>query len=98
MVWMEAGQRVFIDGSRAYLERAREIYPTITVLGIEADPACLIQRLRQRGREDEQAILERLRRNETFASSLDRVDCRIQNNRRVEEAAMTLLSVIRKYS
>ena len=93
--WVMAGRRVLIDGSRAYLEQARLIYPAIRIIGIEADSSCLAERLRQRGREDEQAISERLRRNSTFPSSLAAVDYQIENNQRIEVAAKALLSVIR---
>lgn len=93
--WVVSGRRVLIDGSRAYLEQARQIYPALRAIGIEADSGCLPARLRQRGREDEQAISERLSRNAEFASSLRTVDTHIENNQGIEQAAKALLSVIR---
>ncbi len=92
---LATGRQVLIDGSRAYLEQARQIYPAIKVIGIEADSSCLPERLRQRGREDEQAITERLNRNAQYAASLKSVDTRIENNQGIECAAKALLSVIR---
>ena len=90
--WVDAGWRVLIDGSRAYLDQARTIYPEIIVVGIKADSGCLQQRLLQRGREDTQAISARLRRNAHFVSRTGRVDFIIENNRGIDEAAKILLS------
>jgi len=95
--WVAGGQRVLIDGSRAYLDQARERYSMLKVIGIDARLESLPGRLRQRGREDEQAITERLQRNVAYQSSLNQVDWRIENNRGIEHAAAQMLAIIRAY-
>jgi len=93
--WVAAGQRVLIDGSRAYLDQARHRYPGLKVIGIDASPECIPERLRQRGRETASAISERLQRNTLFESSLSSVDWRIENNWGISRAATQLLAIIR---
>ena len=93
--WVAAGQRVLIDGSRAYLDQARRRYPALKVIGIDVNPECIPARLRQRGRETVSAISERLQRNAMFESSLTSVDWRIENNRGISYAATQLLAIIR---
>lgn len=95
LAWVAAGQRVLVDGSRAYLEQARAGYPGLQVIGIDARLESLPGRLQQRGREDEAAIAERLQRNVAYQSCLDQVDWRIENNWGIEHAAAQMLAVIR---
>ncbi len=95
--WVAAGYRVLIDGSRAYLSQAREIYPGLQVIGIEANSECLPRRLRQRGREDDAAISERLQRNAVYIAALDSVEYRIENNQDIEQAGRAMLSAIQGY-
>ena len=55
-------QWVFVNGSRAHLPQAAQLYPELTVLHITADIEVLRQRLLGRGRESHQAIENRLNR------------------------------------
>jgi len=89
------GCRVLVDGSRAYLDQARKVYPALKAIGVDADSACLPGRLRQRGREQDTEIKARLQRNMAYQKSLDEVDYVVENNHRIEQAAQDLLDIIR---
>lgn len=83
---------VLINGSRAYAEQARVIYPALKIAAIEADSISLHQRLNNRGREDKQAINERLVRNARFAQALNCADIVINNNQELESSAQDLIA------
>ncbi|WP_422649895.1 phosphonate metabolism protein/1,5-bisphosphokinase (PRPP-forming) PhnN [Cupriavidus sp. H18C1] len=60
--WLERGIRVVVNGSREYLPRAVARYPKLCALHVRVSPDALVARLRQRGRESEEAIARRLAR------------------------------------
>lgn len=57
-----AGQHVIANGSRAVAAKLKDVVPNLIVIEITAPKAILAQRLRQRGRETEAEIEERLSR------------------------------------
>ncbi|TVR39650.1 MAG: phosphonate metabolism protein/1,5-bisphosphokinase (PRPP-forming) PhnN [Planctomycetota bacterium] len=61
-LWLHAGAMVLINGSRSHAQHTLARYPQAGLLHITADPTVIAQRLHQRGREDEKAIEERLKR------------------------------------
>lgn len=61
--WLECGQNVLVNGSRQHLEQVRARYGAqLLPVCIEVSPSVLAARLRQRGRENEEAIAQRLAR------------------------------------
>ena len=60
--YVRAGQDVVFNGSRTALEEMKLIFPDLQVIWISVSIEILAGRLRQRGREPEQQILERLNR------------------------------------
>ncbi|WP_162286497.1 ribose 1,5-bisphosphokinase [Pantoea stewartii] len=61
--WLACGQNVLVNGSRQHLEHVRARYGTrLLPLCLEVSSAVLAARLRQRGRESEAAIAQRLAR------------------------------------
>jgi len=60
--YIRAGQDVVFNGSRAALEEMKLIFPALQVIWISVSIEMLAERLRQRGRESEEQILERLNR------------------------------------
>ena len=60
--YIRAGQDVVFNGSRAALEEMKLIFPALQVIWISVSIEMLAERLRQRGRESEEQILERLKR------------------------------------
>ncbi|MDF3837194.1 phosphonate metabolism protein/1,5-bisphosphokinase (PRPP-forming) PhnN [Cupriavidus basilensis] len=90
--WLAQGCCVVVNGSREHLARAHARYPALHAVQVSVRPQVLGQRLRLRGREDEQAIVRRLQRaGEPFAVP---AGCRlsvIDNSGALEDAANALL-------
>jgi ribose 1,5-bisphosphokinase len=89
---------VLVNGSRAHLPIAANLYPDLTVLHITADTDVLRQRLCFRARESEEAIEARLRR----AIDLDLpTGCsliEIHNNNSLDTSGQKLLEHLKKLS
>ena len=90
---LSTGQCVFVNGSRAYLPMVLKQWPACTVVQITAPAAVLLQRLRARNRETQQAISDRLARGvdvELPASAI-----RIVNDGPIVETVEMLLAALR---
>ncbi|QDX30488.1 ribose 1,5-bisphosphokinase [Dickeya poaceiphila] len=62
-LWLSAGLDVVVNGSRAHHPQAQQRYGSrLLPVCLQVSPAVLAQRLRQRGREDEAQIAQRLQR------------------------------------
>lgn len=59
---LASGRQVVVNVSRAVIDQARQRYPGLLVLAINASPDVLRQRLQKRGRESPAEIEERLQR------------------------------------
>jgi len=91
--WMAKGMIVIMNGSRGYLDEARRRYPDLLQVFICVDKKILAQRLRARGRENEQEIQARLRRlQETGPPDKDAV--LVNNNGSLDLAGKELLRVV----
>jgi len=91
--WLKEGFNVVVNGSREYLPMAREIYPEIVVVLIEASPETVALRLASRGRESADEIESRISRTQQINTDLG--NCiKIQNNHTVESAGDRLIRVI----
>jgi ribose 1,5-bisphosphokinase len=65
--YLAQGLVVIVNGSREYLEKARELYPSLYSVLVTAEARILKSRLEIRAREEPEAIMERLlRTNESF--------------------------------
>lgn len=60
--WLARGLKVIVNGSREYLPQAVARYPALCAVHVRVKPDVLAARLRQRGRESEDAIARRLAR------------------------------------
>lgn len=60
--WLARGLTVIVNGSREYLPQAVARYPRLCAVHVRVKPEVLAARLRQRGREAEDAIAKRLAR------------------------------------
>ncbi|MEH6469797.1 MAG: ribose 1,5-bisphosphokinase [Halopseudomonas sp.] len=95
-VWLDQGINVLVNGSRGFLPQARQLYHhRLVPLVLQVDPACLAQRLRQRGRETESQILDRIERATRYQQPLDLATQLIENNGSLQLGASRLLAVIR---
>lgn len=90
--WLARGVCVVVNGSREHLATAHARYPALHAVQISVRLQVLGERLRLRGREDEQAIVRRLQRaGEPFAVP---AGCRltvIDNSGALETAAQALM-------
>ncbi|CAG9171432.1 phosphonate metabolism protein/1,5-bisphosphokinase (PRPP-forming) PhnN [Cupriavidus respiraculi] len=60
--WLARGLKVIVNGSREYLPEALARYPRLCAVHVRVSPQILGERLRRRGREEEDAIARRLER------------------------------------
>ena len=92
--WMISGFHVVVNGSRQYLPVAKERYPHLATIVIEADPDVILLRLQNRGREEAADIAGRIKRQ----PPLDKDGLiRISNNGLLEEAGETLVGVLKGF-
>lgn len=68
--WLAQGLDVLVNGSRGYLQQARQRYPQLLAVLLKVDDEVLRQRLLARGRETQDEIEARLARNGRFAVGL----------------------------
>ncbi len=69
-LWLSKGCRVVVNGSRSYLQEAKDRYPNLKVIWIDASHAELKRRLEVRGRETAEQIRVRLGRNRKLKKAL----------------------------
>jgi ribose 1,5-bisphosphokinase len=90
---MAEGMDVVVNGSRQHMPCARERYPDVQAILIEADPDVIRARLAARGRETDTEIERRLLRKPD--PILDAYG--IRNDGRLEEAGDALLATLITY-
>lgn len=92
--WMEAGFHVVMNGSRQYLPVAKERYPGLIAILIEADPEIIRDRLASRGRENAADIESRIKRQpELHMPGL----IRITNNGLLEQGGAELTRILKSF-
>jgi ribose 1,5-bisphosphokinase len=82
---------VIVNGSRGYLPKAASEYPGMTILHITADQELLRKRLIERGRESNQLIEERMRREVPIITPPQSSLIEIINNGSLESVGSLLL-------
>jgi len=92
--WMARGFHVVVNGSRQYLPVARERYPDLIPIVIEADPGIIRHRLESRGREHGPEIENRIKRQPLL--EIEGL-IRISNNGLLDEGGEELVSVLRSF-
>ncbi|CAN1502372.1 COG3709 Uncharacterized component of phosphonate metabolism [Burkholderiaceae bacterium] len=85
---------VMVNGSRAYLEEAKQRFPGLTVLFITAPIEVLRARLLSRGRENEQAIEVRLNRSQEVV--LEPQDLCLSNGGSLADSVITLKNLLQQ--
>lgn len=68
--WLAGGSSVLVNGSRAYLETAREKYPDLIPVLLTVSEDVLRTRLESRGREGRDEIAQRLARSQRLAAEI----------------------------
>lgn len=91
--WLAAGEDVLVNGSRGYLEQARQRYPDMLAILLSVRPEVLRQRLLKRNRETPEQIEARLARNARFEDSLDDLFL-LDNSGDLQDSVTKLLQLI----
>lgn len=92
--WVKAGQNVIINGSRLYLNSAREIYPKMVPVWLSVSEEILRQRLLDRGRETSKEIENRIHRNRKL-EKLKLNNCTyINNDQSIEDTIGQIIALI----
>jgi ribose 1,5-bisphosphokinase len=91
---MSKGTWVMVNGSRAYLNEAKQRFPELTVLYITAPIQVLRARLLSRGREDEHAIEARLSRLQDVV--LEPQDLCVSNGGSLADSVATLKNLLQQ--
>jgi len=92
-LWLQKGLNVVVNGSRQYLPIAKNRYPNIKDVLIDADPEVIKERLMQRNREDAMGIQKRIERSASIKTDLSN-SITIYNNTTVEEAGEMLVRLV----
>jgi ribose 1,5-bisphosphokinase len=92
--WLAVGLVVAVNGSRGYLPEARQRYPRLVALLVDADPSVIAGRLLGRGRETEEDVARRLERNAGF-SDLGSGITVIRNDGDISEGGERLSQLLR---
>lgn len=90
---LAGGKTLVANGSRAALPEFLRAYTRVAVITVTADPDIIAQRLKSRGREDDQSISRRLARSQQAWT----VDCRhlvIDNSGALETAGAEFVRAI----
>jgi ribose 1,5-bisphosphokinase len=92
--WRAKGFHVVVNGSRQYLPIAKQRYPGLIPIVIEADPAIIRQRLENRGRENGAEIENRIKRQPSI--NMEGL-IRISNNGGLDESGEELIGVLKSF-
>ena len=92
--WMAAGFHVVVNGSRQYLLAAKQRYPDMIAIVIEADPEVIRTRLQNRGRENAIDIENRIQRQPALESE---GLIRISNNGLLEQGGLELTRILKSF-
>ena len=91
--WMRQGHPVIVNVSRKIIESARKQFDNLKVIFVQVPFEITAARIKDRGREDEEAMqarLERARKNQTYPSA----DYTVDNSGDLKIAAKSMLNYI----
>jgi ribose 1,5-bisphosphokinase len=93
--WMANGLHVVVNGSRAYLDQASELFPDLVPVLVQASQSTLRQRLLARGREGGEELEGRIARAVGLDREIDHPDLRrIDNDADLAAAGQRFLAVL----
>ncbi|MHA1340549.1 MAG: phosphonate metabolism protein/1,5-bisphosphokinase (PRPP-forming) PhnN [Promethearchaeota archaeon] len=91
--WVKNKHPVLINVSRKILDEAKKKFPNVKIIFIKVPFEITAQRIRERGREDEEMIKERLERARKN-QDCPQADYVVDNSGDLEEAGKKLLEII----
>ena len=92
--WLAEGLSVVVNGSRGYIATARQRYPDLKLVWVNAGTELLAARLRTRGRESASQIAARLQRNSRLGVEPPADALHIENDGALETAGGRLLALL----
>ncbi|MBV6286493.1 phosphonate metabolism protein/1,5-bisphosphokinase (PRPP-forming) PhnN [Pseudomonas aegrilactucae] len=92
--WLAEGWHVLVNGSRAHLAQARSRYPDLVPVLLTVNQQVLRERLLRRGREDHDAIEQRLARNQRIQPVGQEGVLRVDNSDGLDDAVRRLLGAL----
>lgn len=92
--WLKQGHNVIVNGSRAYLPQACDIYPGLFPIWIRVTDTVMRERLQARGRESGEQIDARIRRNHELDQCIPANCAILDNNRDLATTVEQLLLLI----
>jgi ribose 1,5-bisphosphokinase len=93
--WLKKGHSVIVNVSRIVINEARKQYKNIKVIFIEVPFEITVERIKNRGRESEERLKERIQRAKAH-QKLTEADFVVRNNGKLEEAVNKFLEYILK--
>lgn len=94
--WLAQARHVLINGSRAYLEQARDRYPDLLAIRLDVEPTVLRHRLLARGREPIEQIEERLARGHRLQEVPASLVRTLDNSGSLDNAIEGLFRILRE--
>ena len=93
--WLKKGHPVIVNVSRTIIEEARNTYKNLKVIFIEVPFEVTMQRIKERGREEEERLKERIERARTH-QELPEADFIVNNSGRLDDAIVQFLNIVIK--
>ncbi len=93
--WLKKGHPVVVNVSRTIIDQARSEYKKIKVVFIQVPFEMTVQRIKERGRESEERLKERIERAEGH-QKLPGADYIVENSGNLEEAIEHFLAILVK--
>ena len=95
-LWLAQARHVLVNGSRAYLEQARDRYPDLLAIRLDVDPSVLRHRLLARGREPIEQIEERMARGHRLQDVPASLVRTLDNSGSLNDAVEGLFRILRE--
>lgn len=92
--WLEQGRCVIVNGSRNYLQQAKQIAPGLLPVWMTVSEDILRYRLQQRGRESAGEIEARIQRNQQVMTAKTDDGFTIYNDQSIDHTIEQLLALI----
>ena len=93
--YLKKGHPVIVNVSRMIIEEARDTYENIMVVFIEVPFELTVNRIKDRGRENEEGLKKRIERARTH-QKLPEADFVVNNSGRLDEAIEQFLHIVMK--
>ncbi len=94
--WLKNGHPVLVNVSRTIIKKARMMYKNLRVIFIEVPFEITLQRIKKRGRENEEFLNKRIERARTH-QKFPEADFWVDNSRDLDEAINRFLNYLLKF-